>query len=255
MPLIPGSPLPPIAAAILATTICSSLTAQTVRGTLVDSASSQPLASASIELTGADSQLVARASSDGAGKFLLEAPAPGGYRVRVQRIGYRVYESAMVLNSRGETNLTIPLAAVAVELPPVTVEAVQDGYLLNRGFYMRKTSERGTFLDPAAVEKLATKAKLATDILVRIPGVRIYQGAPQLRTCRTVTQTSSEGAMDITGYPHIYIDGVMGGTEIMWSLQPNDILAVEVYMGPSQVPLVYGGTSTPCGVILIWTKH
>jgi len=251
VPLIPGSPLPPIAAAILATTICSSLTAQTVRGTVVDSATSSPVSAASVELVRGDSQVVARASSDGAGKFLLEAPAPGGYRVRVRRIGYRVYESAMVLNSRGETNLTIPLAAVAVELPPVTVEAVQDGYLLNRGFYMRKTSERGTFLDPAVVEKRASKAKLATDIFTGIPGVTISGGAPKLRTCRTV---GSPGGADPSA-PRIYIDGVDSGMEIMWSLQPNDILAVEVYMGPSQIPLVYGGTNTPCGVILIWTKH
>jgi len=144
---------------------------------------------------------------------------------------------------------------VPVQLAPVSVEAARSVYLQDHGFYRRKESERGTFLDPAQVEKAASKAKVATDIFLRIPGVRIQEGIPQLRTCRTVTQGSSEGSMDITGYPHIYIDGVKSGREVAYYLQPNEILAVEVYMGPSQIPLQYGGTSTPCGIILIWTKH
>lgn len=244
-----GFPLIPSVA--LAVVVCSPLAGQTVRGTVVDSASSQPLSSASIELTGTDSQVVARASSDEAGTYVLQAPALGAYRVRVQRLGYRAFESPIMLNSRGETNLAIGLAALPVELPPVTVEAARDAYLLNRGYYMRKESEAGTFLDPVQVEKLVTKAKVATDILLNIPGVRIRYGTPQLRTCRTVSVDTG----DKTGDPHIYIDGVQSGREIAYFLQPNEILAVEVYMGPAQIPLVYGGTNTPCGVILIWTKH
>lgn len=240
------------------------LAAQTVRGTVVDSVTAQPLASVSVELTDADSQVVARASTDAAGGFVLQAPALGSYRLRVSRIGYRPFESAAVLNSIGETSLGIRLAPAAVELAPVTVEAAQDEFLRNRGYYMRKESERGTFLDPAAVEKLATKAKLATDILVGIPGVRIVGGAPQLRTCRTIGAPGQADSMA----PRIYVDGMVfgdspqgqfsGGTwggGMMTHVQPNEILAVEVYMGPSQIPLQYGGTNTPCGVIMIWTKH
>jgi len=195
--------------------------------------------------------VVARASTDDAGTFVLQAPAAGAYRLRVQRIGYRAYQSSIALTSRVEVNLGVRLAAVAVELAPVTVEAAQNGYLLNRGFYQRKVSERGTFLDPVAVEKRASNARLATDIFIGLPGVEIREGGLKLRTCRTVGSAGGASA----GGPRIYIDGVESGSDIMWSLQPNDILAVEVYMGAAQIPLTYGGTNTPCGVILIWAKH
>ncbi|MSR05962.1 MAG: hypothetical protein EXR93_02660 [Gemmatimonadetes bacterium] len=143
-------------------------------------------------------------------------------------------------------------SAVPTPLDPINVEATRDEYLIRRGFYMRRTSEQGTFLDPAAVEKKAVKAKLATGILLGIPGLRIYRNAPQVRNCQT---TPESGDLSSRFAPRIYIDGVESKSDMMWFLQPNDVLAVELYMGPAQIPLQYGGTNTPCGVLLIWTKH
>lgn len=239
-----------IATVVFTVATTAGLPAQTVRGTVVDSATAQPLGSVSIELVDTASQVVARGSTDESGTFLLQALEPGTYHLRVQRIGYQVLESEVALGTRGDVTVPIRLNAVPVPLAPVSVEAARNQYLLDHGFYGRRESEVGTFLDPATVEKLATKAKLATDILTHIPGLRIYQGAPRIRNCQTYSS-------DDTGpfAPRVYIDGVSAGKEIMWSLQPNDILAVEVYKGPAEIPLLYGGTSTPCGVILIWTKH
>lgn len=221
--------------------VCPPVAAQAVRGTVVDSSTSQPLSSVIVELVHADGQVAARGESQRDGRFSVRARDPGAYRVRAHIIGYRPFETAaLILAPRRDTTLELRLAAVPVQLEGVTVEAVQDELLLQRGYYSRKQSERGTFMDPGVVEKRALKAKVATDILVGLPGVAIYQGAPQFRNCRN---------------PRIYIDGVESGTDIMWSLQPNDILAVEVYRGPAQIPLVYGGTNTPCGVLLIWTKR
>src|SRR5687768_3653990 len=118
----------------------SALQAQTVRGTVVDSATAQPLASVSVELADSTSQVVARASTDEAGSYMLQAPAPGAYRLRVQRIGYQPFESPMVLNARGDLTLPLRLAAVPVELAPVRVEAAASVYLQDHGFYRRKES-------------------------------------------------------------------------------------------------------------------
>ncbi len=226
--------------------------AQTIRGTVLDSATSQPLPQSTIELL-ADTQVVARATTDRKGNFTLRRAAPGTYRIRATLIGYRprVFPTVSVEGS-GETKVELRLAAVPVELSGIEVEAAaaQKTFLTNHGFYRRKESERGTFLDPAIVERKATKAKLATDILIGIPGVSIYKNAPQLRGCRTLQENG-----DIPGAGRIFIDGVEGGADMMWSLQPNDILAIEVYIGPSQIPLQYGGTNSTCGVLLIWTKH
>ena len=50
------------------------------------------------------------------------------------------------------------------------------------------------------------------------------------------------------------ITGVPGGT-LDDVVEVRDIAAVEVHTGPASLPLVYGGTSTSCATILIWTKN
>ncbi len=182
----------------------------------------------------------------------------------------------MVLQASGDTIIDLRLAAVPVELAPVAVTGEVEPYLQTRGFYERKLAGVGTFLDPPVVEKLASKAKVVGDILGHIPGVSIIYGdrtgvrVPQLRTCRTISQrlalartpgretsypTADSAVSDLSQFPRMYVDGLAVGYETLGSLLPTDLLAVEVYMGPAQVPLQYGGTDAPCGVILIWSKH
>jgi hypothetical protein len=33
------------------------------------------------------------------------------------------------------------------------------------------------------------------------------------------------------------------------------ISAIEVYRGPAELPVQYGGAESACGVLLIWTGH
>lgn len=266
MPLIKRFRVVPVAAVLLIT-ICSPLSAQTVRGTVVDSATSSPVSAASVELVGPDSQLVAEETSDNRGRFRLRAKGAGAYRIRVQRIGYRAFES--VLDARGDTSLVLRLVAVPLELDPVGVIAEAHPYLRSQGFYERLQAGSGTFLTPAEVDRRAPKAKFAVDIMQGIPGVRLQVPSgsggvriPYLRSCRSDPRRrvmTMTGLIDTTElanvYPHIYLDGVGSGPDVFGWLLPAHILAIEIYMGPAQIPLQYGGTGAPCGVILIWTKR
>ncbi|MSR05964.1 MAG: hypothetical protein EXR93_02670 [Gemmatimonadetes bacterium] len=257
MQLIKGLSVP-AAATLLAAIAASPLTAQTVRGSVSDSRTGQPLASVSVELVVADTQVAVRALTDSAGKFLLTTPGPGTYVLRAQRLGYRSFESPMVLNFRGEMNLPIALAAVG--LAPVAVTATTpDPYLKGHGFYDRMADGGGRFLDPAAVQRLAPRSRLVVDLLAHVPGVQSAvteeSGGvpfPLLRSCargRSGTQAQR------SQLPRIYVDGVPVGQDALVSLLPTDVLAAEVFIGPARVPLEYGGMETPCGVIVIWTKH
>jgi hypothetical protein len=35
---------------------------------------------------------------------------------------------------------------------------------------------------------------------------------------------------------------------------PRDVAGVEVYAGPSTVPLQFSGADRRCGMVLVWTK-
>jgi hypothetical protein len=37
-------------------------------------------------------------------------------------------------------------------------------------------------------------------------------------------------------------------------LQPEELLAIEAYLGAARVPAQYGGANSACGVILLWTR-
>ena len=233
------------------------LFAQTIHGGVADSASAEPLAGVTIELRLPNNQTASRESSDQAGQFRLRANAAGTYRVRASRIGYREFESEPInLEGQTDTTLRILLAPLAVQIDPVTVATpAMNSYLRTSGFYGRKEGGIGHFLDPEVVQKLAPKARLGVDIIVGVPGVRLGRvrgiPIPQLRTCRTLRSvqfTSADAAQ-------LYLDGILVEPEALAMLTPDDILAVEVFMGPAEVPLQYGGTNAPCGVILVWTKQ
>jgi hypothetical protein len=71
----------------------SAIPAQTIRGDLVGAATAQPIAYALVLLVDSAGHERARTLSDAAGQFVLLAPSPGTYRVRILRIGFKSFES------------------------------------------------------------------------------------------------------------------------------------------------------------------
>lgn len=221
------------------------LAGQTVRGSVRDSLTSQRLVSASIELLGAEGRIVARHSSDDQGAFLVRAGGAGAYRIRVQRVGFRPFESSdLHLASSSDTILAVLLVPLAVSLPALEVAADRDPVLDDRGFYERKQSEVGRFVEPERIRDMAGQAGSAADLLGRIPGVSLGQDrngmtVPQLRGCRL---------------PLVFVDGARAGREVPGLLRPSDVLGIEIYSSGG-IPSQFGGSSSQCGVILIWTKR
>lgn len=97
--------------------VCTgTLGAQTVRGQLVDSISRTPLHGAFLTLLDAEGLERARAITDAAGQFILQAPAPGTYRLRSKRIGFRPYVSPPLILRTDET-LTYDAAIDPIPVP------------------------------------------------------------------------------------------------------------------------------------------
>jgi carboxypeptidase family protein len=103
--------------------VCTrTLAAQTVRGQLVDSISRTPLHGAFLTLLDAEGLERGRAITDAAGQFVVQAPAPGAYRLRSKRIGFRPFVSAPLVLGTGETTtynaaidpIPVPLKEVVV---------------------------------------------------------------------------------------------------------------------------------------------
>lgn len=100
----------------------SPLDAQVVQGQVVDSTSQTPVARGFVVLVDASGEEVVRSLTSGDGRFTLQAPAPGQYRLRSERIGYRAATSQPFALEAGETlDYTLRVAALPIRLSTVVV--------------------------------------------------------------------------------------------------------------------------------------
>lgn len=98
----------------------ASLWAQTVRGTVTDPETGEPLWGAVVVLLeGAEGEArAAGAIADQGGRYLIRAPAPGTYRLRAERIGFRSVTTppfALGAEESLHRDLRAPVHAVALE--------------------------------------------------------------------------------------------------------------------------------------------
>lgn len=99
------------------------IAAQVVRGRVVDSISGVPAAVGFVALISSDSQEVARTLTAGTGEFRLRAPGAGSYRLRSERIGYRLAVSPPIdLGPRDTIQYTFRILPIPVRLAAVEVE-------------------------------------------------------------------------------------------------------------------------------------
>jgi hypothetical protein len=226
----------------------------TVLGTVSASDGGAPLPFARVTIMGMKS--TALTTSDGA--FAI-AQVPAGTRVlQVRLVGYASVMMAVNVASRDTARVIITLAAAAVPLDPVQVTGKAEPRLpALRGFEERRARAQGHFL--ARDEILAMQARRFTDLLRRIPGVQIqpvtapYAGEA-VRMSRTV------GVMGARPCPVLYyVNGtpfpVAGDVPIDTFIDPDEVAALEVYSGMSQIPPEFNSAShnARCGVIVIWT--
>ncbi len=92
--------------------------AQTVRGTMVEARSERPIAGAFVILQDSTGRALATSLSGPAGTWLVRAPAPGTYELRVDRIGYASFRSDPIALG-ADDHVTVPLS---IEAAPIDLE-------------------------------------------------------------------------------------------------------------------------------------
>lgn len=99
------------------------LTAQTVRGELVEEGLGAPIEGAFIVLLDERGEQVAAMLTNAAGRFVLHAPTPGRYTVRAERIGYENFTSPVLeLASEQVLDHRLTMPVRPIELPMISVK-------------------------------------------------------------------------------------------------------------------------------------
>ena len=221
--------------------------AQPIRGTVVDGSAGSPVASALVQLISVDSAVLAAALTNDAGRFVIERPDVPTLRLRIAQLGY---EEKWVDLQAATDSVTVLLQPRPVEVGAISVEADRPSrWLQAAGFYDRQRLGLGTFITREQIEDRYRTARRTGDILRTITRLKIEEDANQ----EVVLVRSS---LDPQGRPcraAVFIQGVSVGRAVP-RMHPDDIEAIEVYAGVSQIPAQYAGSEAGCGIVLIWLR-
>ena len=227
--------------------------AQILRGHLLDGRSGRPISAGALLLLDTAGAAVAQVIAGDSGRFVIQHKA-GLYRLRAEALGYQTALSDTVtLEPRRVRYIEFRLRADVVELAPLTiVSAPRVRWLDQAGFYTRRQAGIGSFFTRDDFD--LHRPRYASEILRLAAGVRLRP----IATGNAIIFTRSEATRLVGGgcRPVVWVDGARSSsTGTIDFVHPDDVEAIEVYRGPSQVPAQYSGAESACGVILVWTRH
>ncbi len=239
----------------------------TVSGVVTDSTTNLPIGGVEVrvvrESTPSDSLRLRVTTTSGQGQFVFSGLDSGHYSIAARRLGYRISSATFRLDGRTDFELPLRLARAATTLDTVAVTAkgvVPTEYGTTsrmHEFFLRRERGIGQFFTRDSIQ--ASAAFTLADLLRRVRGFRVFShtdgrteiGAPR---CRGNTLRPSDTPR-LTGVL-LLIDGVRIDSEaagyLIGSISAADIEGLEVYRGPSELPVDVMGDA--CIAIYVWTR-
>jgi Carboxypeptidase regulatory-like domain/TonB-dependent Receptor Plug Domain len=186
------------------------------------------------------------ARTDASGRFDLAGLPVGTHVLEVRRIGFAPQNNVVQLAAASPTTVT-----VALEKPVRLLDAVR---VTARTLYSRRQAEIeqrrrrgfGHYIMRDELER--NVGGRVTDMLRRVPGVRIYPTSTGNLVAFRGPTTSGPCR------PTVFLDGLrLGVEEDLDALTTvSSLEAIEVYTSETQAPVEYW--SGGCGAIVLWTR-
>ncbi|HTR78003.1 MAG TPA: carboxypeptidase-like regulatory domain-containing protein [Gemmatimonadaceae bacterium] len=222
--------------------------AQVIRGTIRAEASHQPLAGATVSILDVkDSTLKVGVTTD-SGRFSLTMNGAGVYAIDARRLGYtEVTTTASALAPGDTVTIILELAAAPVRLDTVYTKSRPDSTLLTKvapGHVVvaaHYKAGKGIIVSGYQLEKSGLSL---SDYLAREPGVRLsgvkQPGVPLIPADNGEFLTSNQGSQclyaRVDHWPVLFLLIQDQAATLDQVLSPKNIMAVEVYRTPAEVP-------------------
>jgi hypothetical protein len=186
--------------------------------------------------------------TDSLGRYSIPVPAGRAYRLTIRAIPYGPAELIVEVTAPGELQRDFALDSAsrraAVELDPVTVKAAAPVDYRLVDFERRRKTGRGQYLNDEQIRR--SGAASLQDLTRGMRGV--LQNCGGANGCRIEMARAPMHCLPRYIVDN-QVDNVFGPTTPI-----RDIVGVEVYSGPSDVPGEYAGSNAMCGVIVLWTR-
>jgi hypothetical protein len=180
------------------------------------------------------------AETDSAGRFVLRGLPSGTRMLMVRRVGYFASRQPLDLRNRDTAWVAVALQE-ATMLDTIRVTASPRLAATVEEIDLRRRTGFGYFLGPSQIrQRVGTQA--------------LFEGLPSMQTERQGSNNWIILMRGIHGYcqPNLYIDGFPSIIDQLATMQPRNLIAVEVYPRPTAALGRYGGFND-CGVVLVWT--
>jgi hypothetical protein len=230
-----------------------SQTGGTLTGT-VTAENKTALSQARVRVMGTQLATVTRAD----GAFEFAAVPAGRQTIEITLLGYNPKMTAILIGA-GET-LTLSLVLEPLALETVTVTADANVFSGMGGFAERKARGTGRYFTHEDIKLM--QARQVTDVLRRVPGMQIQFGDGSLSggTQRAQAGRSVGGSSSHPCVMIYYVNGILfplsSDASINQYVATDDLAAVEVYTGSSQIPPEFNSSlyGSRCGVVALWTR-
>lgn len=218
-----------------------------------------PVQGAQVEVMG--TRRTATANADGVAHIRVP-PGPALFEVR--KLGYRTERFTLDLPATDTLGIDVDMAAAPLRLRGLTATATPtERALRDNGFYDRQQMGIGVFLTGRDIAR--RPGAPLVDAFRRVPGVRVVRVLPRmsLRTgSRSATDIDEQyavagtrGAGTSACFMDLYVDDVNTDYSYLSQIAVSDVVAMEVYRGPAEMPGKYRKTANGCGAIVIWTRQ
>ena len=185
--------------------------------------------------------------TDSSGSYLLGGIPAGVHHVVVRALGFRPVEFSVALHDGLQSLEDIQLDAApgVQELAPVVIAAPAATAVSYRlvDFERRRQTGRGHYLDDIQIKQ--SGASRLSDLMRGMRGVTEHCAGSGCTIQMVRARPGCDPDYIVDGRP----DNMFGS-----STPIRDIVALEVYTGPSDVPGEFAGKSAGCGVVVIWTR-
>ena len=210
---------------------------------------SRPLAG--VEVTAVATKVTRVTNPEGKADF--SPVEPGLFLLHLRRLGFQESSFLVTVPAGDRVDATGSMVAVPQILP--TVVQIDTGFKPMRyakttkfdDFYRRRNAKAGgTFITRDDIDRRQPSRSL--DLFYNIAGVKLNWDAaePQISIARCKY-----------GNIAVFIDGLpaQNGIELVASLHPNQIEAIEIYHGLATVPPQFIPKPNDCAAIVVWTRY
>lgn len=182
------------------------------------------------------------------GAFHFDFVPAGTYALVTEHLGFATRRDTLRVPVSKSVRMTLSLAAEPVELRPLQVR-VRSGFLVENGFYRRRSKGFGQFLTPDELDRRPLNN--LTQALKTVPGVRYARICNGGRCREGIVMSLSVGRARCS--PKYFMNGdEMHGTVYPNDISMQDVVAVEIYRSISETPAEFYGR---CGSVVMWTRR